>query len=306
MLDFLDLRQNAGILGPFIGVLVLLITAVVLVAQVTLRPWATPDYGIETHFNTSAPMEGYTRTELTYLDEISDGPIGWVPSEIARTSAEQGYANYVGYGCAGCHGINGDGTASGPSVTGGTVRRITNLTRKGPKTMPAYGEAHLVGADLDSITAYLLSMPEATATPEPVVRPTATPFPLPTPTPEPTVPPTPTAVPVDTPVPGATPTATAVPPTPTPTPEPVDPVLLQAAKLLFFDVGCDICHGEMAQGDEDGPALEDLTAEEIRDFVRDPQRPADSEYSEAMDPYDLMTLTEAELDEIIFFLLNRE
>ncbi len=306
MLDFLNLRKNAGIVGPFIGVLILLVTAVVLVVQVTLRPWATPDYGIETHFNTSSPMEGYTRTELTYLGEISDGPTGWVPSDFAVASAEQGYANFVGYGCAGCHGIDGDGTASGPAVTGGTVRRITNLTRKGPKTMPAYGEAHLVGADLDSITAYLLSLPEATATPEPVVRLTATPFPRPTPTPEPTVPPTPTAVPVDTPVPGATPTATAVPPTPTPTPEPVDPVLLQAAQRLFFDVGCDICHGELARGDEGGPALEDLTAEEISDSVRDPQRPADSKYSEAMDPYDLMTLTEAELDEIIIFLLNRE
>lgn len=306
MLDFLNLRQNAGIVGPFIGVLILLTTAGVLVAQVTLRPWATPDYGIETHFNTSAPVEGYTRTELTYLGEISDGPTGWVPSEIARASVEQGYVNFIGYGCAGCHGINGEGTASGPAVTGGTVRRITSMTRKGPKTMPAYGEAHLAGADFDSITDYLLGLPEATATPEPVVRLTATPFPQPTPTPEPTVPPTPTAAPVDTPVPGAPPTATVVPPTSTPTPEPVDPVLLQAAQRLFFDVGCDICHGELAQGSDDGPALEDLTAEEIGDFVRDPQRPADSRYSEAMDPYNLMALTEAELDEIIFFLLNRE
>lgn len=143
---------------------------------------------------------------------------------------------------------------------------------------------------------------------EPFVHHTATPFPLPTAIPEPTVTPTPTAVPVDTPVPGA-PTATPEPPTPTPTVAPtqvpVDAVRLEAAQRLFFDVGCDICHGELAEGDEGGPVIEDLTAEEINNSVRDPLRPADSKFSEAMDPYDLTTLNESELDELIYFLLNR-
>lgn len=300
MLDFLNLPKNAGIIGPFVGLSILIVTVLMLVLQVTLRPWATPNYSYKTHLNITPFEEGYTRTELAYLGETSDGPLGWIPSDFASASGAKEYANFVGYGCAGCHGIDGTGTSVGPSVAGSTARRISNLTRQGPTSMPAYGEEHLVGVDLDSITAYLSSLPEATATPEPSVRLTATPFPPPTPTAEPTVPPT------ATPVPGAPPTATSVPPTPTPTREPVDPALLEAAQRLYLDVGCDICHGKLAMGDKGGPELSGLTSEEIRDSVRDPQRPPDSTYSDPMEPYELMALTEAELDEIIFFLLNRE
>lgn len=302
------LRGYPGIVGPFIGVVILITSVSVLLVQTTLRPWATPDYSFETHLNTSNDLDGYTRTELTYLGEISDGPVGWSPSKFAKSTSNQGYAAYVGYGCAACHGNDGGGTPAGPSVTGGSVRRIENLTRSGPKSMPAFGELHLVGADLALIATFLSGQTEATVTPEPFVRLTATPFPFPTAIPEPSVTPTPTAVPVDTPVPGA-PTPTPEPPTPTPTvvptQVPVDAVRLEAAQRLFFDVGCDICHGELAEGDEGGPVIEDLTAEEISNSVRDPLRPADSKFSEAMDPYDLMTLSESELDELIYFLLNR-
>lgn len=304
--NLLNLPKNAGVIGPFIGVVILIATVGVLVIQMTIRPWATLDYGSETHLNTQTDFDGYTRTELTYIGETSDSPLGWEPSDAARESSE-GFAEYVGYGCASCHGTDGTGTIIGPSVTGTTARRLANMLEKGPKTMPIYADAHLVGADLDAIAAYLIGFPEATPTPEPVVRLTATPFPLPTATPEPTVPPTPTAVPVPTLAPGA-PTPTPMPPTPTPeptvTPAPVDTARLDDAQRLFFDVGCDICHSELAQGGSDGPAIEDLTAEEIREFVRDPQRPADSKFSEAMDPYDIGSLSEEELDEIIFFLLN--
>lgn len=308
MLNLLNLPKNAGIIGPFIGVGILLVTVIVLVLQTTIRPWADSNYGSETHLNTVETLDGYTRTELTYLGETTEAPIGWEPSDLARSSADD-HAIYIGYGCASCHGIYGTGTNVGPSVTGSTERRIGNMLSKGPKGMPAYEEAHFVGDDLDSITAFLSGLIEATPTPEPVLRLTATPYPLPTATAAPTVAPTATPVPVDTPVPGA-PTPTPAPPTPTPeptaTPAPVDTAHLNAAQTLFFDVGCDICHGELAEGGSDGPALEDLTADEIREYVRDPQRPASSKYSEGMDPYTLSDLSDEELDEIIFFLLNSE
>jgi mono/diheme cytochrome c family protein len=307
LVELLNLQKNAGVIGPFIGVVILISTVGVLVIQATIRPWATSDYGSETHLNTQTELDDYTRTKLTYIGETSDAPLGWEPSDEARGSSD-GFAEFVGYGCASCHGTDGKGTVTGPSVTGTTARRLTNMLEKGPKSMPAYAEVHLVGADFDAIASYLAGFPEATPTPEPIVRLTATPFPQATPTPEPTVPPTPTAVPVATPVPGA-PTPTPAPPTPTPeptaTPEPVDTDRLAYSQRLFFDVGCDICHGELAEGGPDGPAIEDLTAEEIRDFVRDPIRPANSKYSEAMDAYDIGSLSKEELDEIIFFLLNR-
>ena len=303
MLNLLNLPKNAGVIGPFIGVVILLTTVLLLVVQMTIRPWATDDYGSETHLSMQEELNGYTRTELTYVDTVSAAPLGWEPSDIARASSE-GYAEFVGYGCASCHGINGLGSASVPSVTGTSPRRLANMLESGPKTMPTYAESHLVGADMDAIAAYLGGLVEATPTPEPVVRLTATPFPMPTATAAPVAAPTATPIPVATLAPGV-PTPTPSPtPAPTATPEPVDTARLENAQRLFFDVGCDICHGELAEGSSDGPAIEDMTAEEIRDFVRDPQRPANSKFSEAMDPYDIGSLSEEELDEIIFFLLN--
>jgi mono/diheme cytochrome c family protein len=329
--NLLNLPKNAGVIGPFIGVSILVVTVAVLVIQMTIRPWATDDYGSETHLNTKQGLDSYTRTELTYLGTTSDGPLGWQPSDVARsasngdvkfvgsssdglasasnaTDAEAGSAIFVGYGCASCHGLDATGTNAGPSVTGTSPRRLANMLEKGPKSMPVYGDSHLLGADLDLIAAFLGSLIEATPTPEPVARIKATPFPQPTTPPAPTQIPTPTAVPVATLAPGV-PTPTPAPPTPIPeptaTPAPVDTARLDASQTLFFDVGCDICHGELAEGGSDGPTIENLTAEEIRDFVRDPQRPSDSKFSEGMDPYELGDLTEEELDEIIFFLLNR-
>ncbi len=300
MFDFLNRNRNAGVIGPAIGVVVLFVTVTVLVLQVTIRPWATDDYGPETHLNAAEELDGYTRTEITHVGDVSDSPDGWVPSDAARESEFPGYATYVGYGCASCHGTDGAGTTVGPSINGASARRLDNLVRLGPKTMPGYDEAHLVGDDLDLIVSYLSSRPEASPTPMPVARATATPFPVPTPTAAPA------STPAATAVPGASPTPTSVPATATPTRPAVDTARLAAAQRLFLDVGCDICHGVAAEGTSSGPAIEDMTAEEIREFVRNPQRPANSRYSEAMDPYTLMDLSEEELDELIFFLLNME
>ncbi|MBT3995593.1 MAG: hypothetical protein HOJ22_06335 [Chloroflexi bacterium] len=305
MLNLLNLPKNAGIIGPFIGVVILLTTVLVLVLQMTIRPWADDNYGSQTHLSMVEELNGYSRTELTYIGDVSEAPLGWEPSDLARASSE-GYAEFVGYGCASCHGLDGQGSNSVPSVTGTTSRRLANMLEKGPKTMPAYADTHLVGADMEAIAAYLGSFAEATPTPEPIVRLTATPFPMPTATAAPIAEPTATPVPVATLAPGA-PTPTPSPtPEPTATPAPVDTAHLENAQRLFFDVGCDICHGELAEGTSDGPTIEDMTGEEIRDFVRDPQRPAGSKFSEAMDPYDTGSLSEEELDEIIFFLLNRQ
>lgn len=303
MFSYSNLSKHAGVIGPAIGVGVLVITILLLAVQATLRPWATDDYGSDTHLNTRDELNNYSRTSLTYVGDELAAPLGWMPSDAARDSAYPGYAAYVGYGCAACHGLDGSGTAVGPSINGASERRINNLVRQGPKQMPGYDDAHIIPGDLDLIVSYLTGRPEAPPTPEPFVRPTATPFPVPTATAAPTA--VPTAVPA-TAVPGASPTATAPAATATPPQAAVDTARLNKARILFLDVGCDICHGQAGEGGPDGPALEDMTADYIRDFVRDPQRPANSRYSEAMDPFDEMALSDEELSEIIYFLLNRE
>ncbi len=243
---------------PTLGIGAVLLTALLLVFQVTLRPWANADSSWDTHLNLRTPPDGYTRTTLSYVSAGVGAPVGWEPLPApASAPVSQGQLDYVGYGCASCHGVYGTGTAAAPPVAGSSVRRSTTLTRQGPGGMPAYDEAHLRGASLETIAEYVLSLPEQDR-PAPLVAPSPTP----------------------------------------------DPVRLQAAQLLFVDVGCDLCHAEDAMGTEEGPALNDLTAQEVQDFVRDPVRPPDSTYPKEMKAYGLDKLLDEELEELIFYLSN--
>lgn len=291
--------------GPTAALGIILVTALVLILQMTIRPWGGADRGWNTHFNYGEANAGYTRSLVTYVGEQANAPIDWVPSELALSAEVPAYADYVALGCASCHGFDGEGSPSGPPVAAGSERRIVTLTRKGPGQMPAYVEDDLPEVRMNSLAELIASMSEIPPTPEPVVEPTATPWPSPTPAPTPTPTPTPTPAPTATPLPPGAPTPvppTAVPEaTATPTP---DPVLLAAARTIYIDLGCDLCHGVNGEGAEDGPDMYGLDAEGIRNFTREPERPSDSEYSKKMDAYTVKDLSEQELDEIIFFLLN--
>ncbi|MDP6822124.1 MAG: c-type cytochrome [Dehalococcoidia bacterium] len=282
--------------------------ALVLIFQITLRPWAGADSGTDTHLNMSDPMSDYTRSELAVVGAPEIAPIGWVRSGDGQESDDTGLTGYVAYGCASCHGLAGEGTASGPPVVGSSLRRTGTLSRKGPGGMPVYDDVHLVDADLDAIAAYITGLPEIPEVADPVPQPAATPFPTATPLPTATPVPTPTPQPTPTPLPPDAPTPTPGPtstPAPAPTPEPTpDPGLVAAARQLYIDVGCDLCHGVGAEGGDDGPAIEDATAKEIEDSVRDPQRDPDSIYPKGMTEYLLTDLSEAELIDIIFYLRN--
>lgn len=294
--EILDLLARRVVPLALVGVIV--IGAALLIVQMALRPWAPPNEQADTHLNFDGPpAHGYTRSRLTYLSEVAAAPSGRVPSQEALSAANQGQADYIGYGCANCHNINGSGGFAAPAVTGDSARRVTTLVRQGPGNMPAYTKAALSDADLNAIAAYIASLPQQpTPTPGPVT-PTATPWPSPTATPSPI--PSPTA----TPIPGATPTPTLVPPTPTPTP---DAARLKAAKQLFRNVGCDLCHGEQAEGTRSGPALagQGLTPSKIESFVRDPKAPPNSKYSKPMKPFSKSDLSDKELQEIIYYILN--
>lgn len=276
--------------------------ALVLIFQITLRPWAGADTGTDTHLNLSDPTPGYTRSELALLGDPELAPAGWVKSQAALDSDTPGFAGYVAYGCASCHGLDGRGTVSGPPVGGSSERRVNTLTRKGPGGMPAYDNVHLTDVDLDAIVAFIAGVEEVPEPDETLAVLSATPFPTATPPPSPTPLPSPTPAPTATPLPAGQPSPTpTLEPTPVPTP---DPVRLTSARTLFIDVGCDICHGANALGDEGGPTLEDLVPDDIRDAVRLPERDPDSIYPEGMSEYLLSELSEAELDEIVFYLKN--
>lgn len=282
-------------LAPALAALAILAGAIVLTVVMVVRPWASNRAAGETHFNYDIEAD-YARSGVAYLGEESGAPEGWVRAASAAALPDQGLVAYVAYGCASCHGVDGLGTAAGPPIAGGEVRRVVNITRKGPGSMPVYDEANLSENWLDLIAEYVANLapaprsPTAVPAPKPTAYPTATPTPGPTATPEPT------------PLPAGAPTATPTPsPTPTPTP---DPVRLEDARRVYVEVGCDVCHGALGEGAAEGPGLMGLTASELRDLTRAEVRDPDPEWPKPMDAYTIDDVSEAELDEIIFYLLN--
>lgn len=283
-------------------IVVIAISCAVIIVQMVLRPWASPNKRADTHFNFDGPPPAaYSRSPLTYVDQVAAAPSGRVPSQLAQAATDQGEADYLGYGCANCHGIDGAGGFAAPAVAGDSERRITTLVRQGPGNMPAYTTDGLSDADLSAIAAYISGLPKQPTPTAAPVTPTATPWPSPTATPTPI--PSPTA----TPVPGATPTPTqpAATPTATPAPKPtVDAARFAAAKQLFQDVGCDLCHGLDAKGTSGGPALTGLTASKIESFVRNPQASPDSPYTKQMKPFSKSVVSDQDLQELIYYILN--
>ncbi|MBI4313071.1 MAG: c-type cytochrome [Chloroflexi bacterium] len=278
----------------------LLVLAVgsMLVFVVTLRPWASANEAYDTHLNFKEGVPGsYSRSAVTYVESEAGAPMGWKPTHRVGDSPS-GYVLYFGLGCASCHGLYAEGGV-GPFLLGDTERKITKLVRDGTGGMPTYHAEELSDQKLADLISYIMSLgPAPTETPVPA-KPTPTPYPTATPTPAPT--PTPTA----TPVPGATPTPTPSP-TPTAPKQALSPAEVQAAQRLFVDVGCDICHGAKAEGGQKGPKLvkADLDREEVVKNIREGVRNPDSKYPREMEPYDLTELTDAEMEQIVKYLLN--
>ena len=311
------------------GVVVL---GALLILVMTLRPWGGPDRGFDTHLNLAdAVPADYSRTEVTLVGDAEMAPVGW---KLADESSDTGLSLYVARGCAGCHGLDGAGTFSGPDLRGGSLRRVTKLTRDGNGGMPNYHESDLTDSELGLIFEFLESLGPAPVVlvpepePSPTPWPSPTPFPLPTPvaSPIPTASPTPILgladsddahpqdddpVKIDMPseeqaTPAALPTDTPEP-TPTATPAPrLTEEESGEARRLFIDVGCDLCHGLDAEGTEKGPELTGFAATDIRDSVRDGIVNPESEYTREMEPYTLDDLTAAELDLLVDYLLDRD
>ena len=296
--------------------------ALTLIIVTTLRPWASANKNWETHLNfLREPPQGYTRSGVQWIDATPAALEGWDVHEGVHSS-NQGQVLFVARGCAACHGIEGDGTgAAGPSVLGASQRVITRVVRNGPGGMPAYNQTDMSDEELALITQYISSLGAAPTPTPPNVTPTATPWPKPTPTPTQT--PVPTATPTRTPIPvptatlapGVTPSPTPIPqPTATPTPTPVataTPVPTptssggaNAGKQLYSDVGCAACHGADGKGGPIAPPVIRFSADQIRTAAGNGDRIPGSKYPRPMSPITVGDLSNAELDQIIQYMLT--
>lgn len=296
-----------------IGVLAIGLTLIIVV---TLRPWAGADASYHTHLNFyEVPPEDYTRTEFSVVGDEITLPQGWDLSSKKKASndIDAGLKSYIARACASCHGIKGKGNASGPPIVGLSERKIRKVMKDGSGGMPVYHEDALNTGETDLLVGYIVSLgsePIETPTPSPAPtpwpKPSATPSATPTRTPRPTY--TPTPAPAGLPTPMATATPTPTPPpvavsTATPLPKPdLSPEEFEAAKQLYIDVGCDICHGPSAEGNEKGPAVAGSTTDEIRTSVREGIRDPNSKYPREMKATDDADLSDEELQMIIDFL----
>ena len=138
--------------GPIMGLVVIGILAFTLIFVIVYRsPY--------THANLSP--EGYSRTSIIYVGQ--EQPFEGVPLDnpaLAETGdpVQDGRILFFRYGCASCHGFNGEGGPVGKDLKGDSALKISTKVRDGPKAMPAFGAGVLSDADLQKITDFLQSV----------------------------------------------------------------------------------------------------------------------------------------------------
>ena len=140
--------------GPILGAIMMSGLAFTLIVIIIARsPY--------THGNLRP--EGYDRTVVIYLGEEHPFPgIGLADPSLASTGdpAQDGRILFFRYGCASCHGLNGQGQAVGKDLSKSDAEEISKEVRRGPKTMPAFEPETLPEADLEKLIAFLRSASE--------------------------------------------------------------------------------------------------------------------------------------------------
>ena len=148
------MRRRSVPPGPILGAIMMSGLAFTLIAVVIARsPY--------THGNLRP--EGYNRTDVIYLgEEHPFEGIGLADPGLANTGdpAQDGRILFFRYGCASCHGLNGEGQAVGKDLSKSDAEEISQEVRRGPKTMPPFESGDLTDADLEKLIAFLQSTRE--------------------------------------------------------------------------------------------------------------------------------------------------
>ena len=148
------MRRRSVPPGPVLGAIMMSGLAFTLIAIVIARsPY--------THGNLRP--EGYNRTDIIYLgEEHPFTGIGLADPRLASTGdpAQDGRVLFFRYGCASCHGLNGQGQAVGKDLSKSDAEEISKEVRRGPKTMPSFDPSVLSDVDLEKLIAFLKSKAE--------------------------------------------------------------------------------------------------------------------------------------------------
>ncbi len=140
--------------GPILGAVMMSGLAFTLIVVIIYRsPY--------THGNLSP--EGYNRTDIIYVgEEHPFTGIGLADPRLADTGdpVQDSRALFFAYGCASCHGLQGQGSAVGKDLGKSDSEEISEEVRKGPKTMPPFESGVLSDSDLEKLIAFLESVKE--------------------------------------------------------------------------------------------------------------------------------------------------
>ena len=138
---------------PSVLTIGMIILAITLIGVVVARsPY--------THGNL-ASAAGYTRTKVAYIGETYLFPGMPLKNPEAAQTGDPVHAGglvFFQYGCASCHGLNGQGGAVGKDLRGDSALKIRTKVRNPSKGMPAYSSDSLSDADLQRLTAFLQSL----------------------------------------------------------------------------------------------------------------------------------------------------
>jgi hypothetical protein len=137
--------------GPIMGLIVISLLAFTLIVIIIYRsPY--------THANLSP--DGYDRTGIYYEGQVLPFTgIGLDQAAFANTGdpVQDGRALFFAFGCASCHGSNGQGGPVGKDLIGDSALKIKTKVREGPKAMPAFDPNVVSDADLQKIITFLQS-----------------------------------------------------------------------------------------------------------------------------------------------------
>lgn len=108
-----------------------------------------------TKLNALETAEGYSRTELAVIGEED------VYEGVGREWGPDPAAAYFRAGCAGCHGLSGEGNAVGPDIWQKNAEDLTEALREGSEGMPLYGASEIPDELAEAISDYLNELREA-------------------------------------------------------------------------------------------------------------------------------------------------
>ncbi len=98
--------------------------------------------------------EGYDRSAVAFVEGAYLYP-DFGLTEGASSLAELGRGLFVTFGCAGCHGVNAEGTTTAGSPADASYDWLRQVVRSGLPGMPSYSAQELNDTELNEIFAFL-------------------------------------------------------------------------------------------------------------------------------------------------------